>query len=268
MQGTGNSFVFGDLRSPKNKALFKKEFGKLSRKKLARMVCNMSTGIGADGFALFENTGPGAAVRWDFYNSDGSKAEMCGNAARCAGIYLSKGKALKKPFQLRTRAGLLEIKVNSIDKVQVEMTPIRYFERNQSITINGKKIAYAFVNSGVPHVVIQVKNLELSDKYRVLAKLIQAHHRFMPKSTNVTFYEKTGPRNIATASFERGVFDFTKACGTGAVAAAAVFSDKSSAQIKKIKLRVPGGVLNVDLAGVKPILTGPAKHIADFKIYL
>ena len=266
LHGTGNSFVFGDLRTPKNREQFRKAFNKISRKQLAKQICNPSTGIGADGFALFENTKKGAAVQWDFYNSDGSKAEMCGNAARCAGIYLTKGKPAKEPFHLRTGAGLIEIQVHSMDKIEVEMTEPKGLLMNQRLSVRGNSVRYDFINTGVPHAVIQVNNLDLSNKYRELARVIQNHSRFSPKGTNVTFYERIGPRSLACASFERGVADFTRACGTGAVAAAAIFSERSSAGVKKIKTRVPGGFLEVDLSWSHPHLTGPARWISDFKI--
>lgn len=267
LHGASNSFIFLDLRAPKKLDTFRRRFGKKMRARLARNICNPNTGIGADGFAIFErSTRPGIDIIWDFYNADGSKAEMCGNAARCAGLYLSRSRpksSAAKPFVLLTGSGPVRIQFANQDKIFVQMSKIKNWKEKQKIFVGGKTFTYSFVNSGVPHVVLATKKVPLNDGGRELARKIQNSPKFQPRSTNVSFYSVSSPGNIKSATFERGVFDFTKACGTGAVAAAYDYHKKNP-DYRRIKVNVPGGQLIVDFNEDRPILIGPARAIADF----
>jgi diaminopimelate epimerase len=268
LQGIGNSFIFVDLRNPERAGAFQKLLGPTKRAKFAQQICDPAFGIGADGLVLLQNSTEDSdgslRVSWDFYNSDGSKAEMCGNAARCVGLFLFRAQGTKT-LQLLTGAGPVRVTFQSEDQIEVEMPKLTKVSVGQSLRYKGRVIKYDFVNSGVPHAVIIVKKLKLDDSLRELARFFQKHSRFKPKSTNVTFLQKSSGKILA-ASFERGVEDFTKACGTGAVAAAFCFwlGNKSSKSLVKVQL--PGGLLQVDLSGDRPLLQGPARWIADFQI--
>jgi diaminopimelate epimerase len=151
------------------------------------------------------------------------------------------------------------------DQIEVEMPKLTKVSLGQSLRFKGRVIKYDFVNSGVPHAVITVKKLKLDDSLRELARFFQKHSRFRPKSTNVTFLQKASGKILA-ASFERGVEDFTKACGTGAVAAAFSFWAANNESKSLLKVQLPGGLLRVELSGDQPLLQGPAQWIADFEL--
>lgn len=267
LHGAGNSFIFIDLRDPDLRKRFSKSFKGVSRSNLAVGLCDLQSGIGADGFAIFEaSTSKSYDVKWDFYNSDGSKAEMCGNAARCAGLYLksvSGKKSTAKTISLKTGSGIVTVTTKNEDDISVEMAKVKNLKLRQSLRIAKSTVDFTFLNSGVPHAVIEDDRFDLTDSFRKLAKAIQKNKYFGPKSTNVTFYKVLGPAEIQSASFERGVFDFTLACGTGAVAAAVTYAAFNS-KFKKITVYVPGGKLFVDVKGERPILTGPARKVGDF----
>ncbi len=240
-------------------------------KQLVRDICDPFQGVGADGLLILRRGQEKRTYHWDFYNSDGSPAEMCGNAARCVGWFLAKKKKQKLPYYLHTGAGVVEIHVHSGDSIDVQMPKVSL--TNPSLCVNGvgnkKSVQGVFVNTGVPHFVVHLTKsddfnlaaLNQNEALKNLARAIQAHPTFQPAGTNVTFYVKASKNRILSASFERGVGAFTHACGTGAVAAAYAHLD---GQPGKIKVQVPGGLLSVIFAKKeRPHLLGPAKHVAD-----
>lgn len=263
LQGTGNSFLFVDLRTPTSQKNWKKVFPKKSRSKVAKEYCDPHFGVGADGFAIFEFN-KNNVLGWDFYNSDGSKAEMCGNAARCAGLFLSGASSRPRSFELSTGAGPVSIKYFDPDDISVTMPVLKNWKVDQHLVIGGRSIRYDFLNSGVPHVVIRLGQLKIDERLREIALKIQKHSRFRPQGTNVSFYSIRSRNKIHSASFERGVEGFTLACGTGAVACAAVHGRNSGASL--VHLQVPGGKLKVDLKHKRPLLIGPARKIIDFRV--
>jgi len=255
LHGTMNSFVFVDARTSTAKKSLKHWLGGKPLSAAARFVCSSSGGMGADGFVVLVKSFP-RGVEWDFYNSDGSRAQMCGNAARCAGAYL------KRRFQLLTGAGVVLVNPLGKNLFQVTMPQIVDHGAKSLRLKSGEVVTFQRVNTGVPHVVIERVGFS-PQSLRDLALEIQNHDDFKPEGTNVTFYEPRGPSKVRTATFERGVRNFTMACGTGAVAAAFVFAKGSA---KPVSVTVPGGQLKVKIrSGQLQILEGPAVRVSDFQ---
>lgn len=265
--GTGNTFLILDqLKTSKGfaKQQWHSTFGRQSRSKVSQKLCSIHQGIGADGFLVLEPDTT-ADLRWDFYNADGSKAEMCGNAARCVALYMHqiyKG----RDFSIRTGSGIVRAVVHSSKDIEVTMTSIKFYTPNLMTSVNGKKILFSFVQSGVPHSVVKVDNLNNVEKLGYIVDKIRALKRFYKHGTNVTFYKDAGINRIHSLTFERGVPGYTQSCGTGAVAAAFCYGAISNTT-KKIQVKVPGGHLSVrPNKGLHPILVGPAVIIAKFEI--
>lgn len=238
---TGNTFLI--LRGDKVP---------LSRRKaFAKTFCDSRTGLAADGcLYLIPGKSPINLI-WDFYNKDGSMAEMCGNAARAADQYSRDFWGLKtKVISFSTKAGVIETK-NEKKKISVEMPKAQFLSFNKSVV---------FVNTGVPHAVWFVKSLKEAQKK---IKTIQSLRHFKEGSKNgynVTLIQEKKRNQIQAMTFERGVEGFTLSCGTGAVAAAIAYRHRNLKEVEKtqfkVKVQMPGGDLWVSKKNSEIYLTG------------
>lgn len=226
-----------------------------------RKVCDRHFGIGADGLVVMQLNSD-SSTTWHFYNNDGSKAAMCGNAARAAAAWLNQ-RGRKFPHQLQTEFGTVVLNVLSADTYSAE---VNFAARPLMLRRIGPEAV--LINTGVPHVVLEVENevLKMSDKNLALP------HRWPQEAgaggANVTFFRRLTPDSIEAATFERGVEDFTLSCGTGVLAAAVVASsiDPSAASAAGqwpatgIVVRNPGGQLKVFAPNFPRslVLVGPA----------
>lgn len=251
IQGTGNDFLIIDCRAQNLS----------NAQELTKRLCHRNYGVGADGLILIKDS-ESADLKWDFYNSDGSSAEMCGNAARCMGRWAQLNN-FNLPFKLETLSGVVTISSPSSDLFSVKMAGILKDQPETDITINGENLTLHLIDTGVPHAVIETKNNKFTS-YKALCADIRNHSQFQPTGTNVTLYIPLGQQSIQSVSFERGVENFTLACGTGAVAAAYARHCKTKENL--ITVQVPGGDLKVDFSGEKPILIGPAEFVFNLEI--
>lgn len=221
------------------------------KKAIAREICNRQS---ADGFIFLH--GDGEKYKWWFYNNDGSDAEMCGNATRCVGFYIKNllGSPLDK-WDLQTVAGNITIRFVEKEIFKITMTAIR----------EGKSSHGFFCDTGVPHLVIEKEQLSVSAEQKEIARKLRNHIDFQPRGTNVTYVQLTSdPGKAKAVSYERGVEDFTAACGTGAVAAA--FYNLTKRGVRQTQVEMPGGTLMMDLSDLsKPEMTGPAVLLGSFE---
>lgn len=252
MQGSGNDFIFIDNREL--------GFPKQSMPLLAAKACKRAFGVGADGMVFLENPGPGveADYVWHFYNSDGSRAEMCGNASRCAAsLAFDLGLAPKKHV-IGTDAGPVRAEVfPETGEVEVELTTPKDLALNLEIPADDASLTLHFVNTGVPHAVIVEADNSKSDVARV-GRLVRFHEKFAPAGTNVNFITVKDRRNILLRTYERGVEAETFACGTGAAAAAVVARELGLAE-DQVALTTSGGEhLGISIKNSKVFLRGKA----------
>jgi diaminopimelate epimerase len=257
--GTGNDFLIVDIRGREKE--FDASLQGLSRAQWTAKICDRHFGLGADGLVLLQSS-TDLNLKWDFYNSDGSAAEMCGNAARCVGKWAEKH-FQNTIFKVETLAGPIQIEKGEDGEFVVQMNPISRAEFQQRLDLPGFKtpVEFSFINSGVPHAVIKVSDLSDRETLRRTARALRSHVHFGPAGTNVTFYRNLSESQIEALSFERGVEDFTLSCGTGAVAAAFEFYKQNKRG--EVRVRVPGGDLKVRFFSSSPQLIGPAIKIAD-----
>lgn len=210
MNGAGNDFIIIDHR----KAWLAGE----DQAEFARLICRHKFSVGADGLILIEDDEQ-ADFRWQFYNADGSLAEMCGNGARCAARYAHEHKISPAKMRFKTIAGIIEAEIQG-RKVRIKMTSPVDLRLNELMEIDGIERRLHHINTGVPHVVCFVDNITTS-QVQEWGRNIRFHPHYHPAGTNVNFVRQTAD-GLHIRTYERGVEDETMACGTGAVAAALI----------------------------------------------
>lgn len=214
MSGTGNDFIIIDNRG--------KNIADDEMVNLAVQACRRGQSVGADGLLLIENDEE-FDFAWRFFNSDGSEAEMCGNAARCvARLANLDGIAGTEPV-FRTIAGPIRAIVDGTS-VRVRLTRPQGLQPEFSLTLeDGRVLSAGFIDTGVPHTVLVLEDnmLESMDIHN-LGREIRYHEKFAPAGTNVNFVEIGKSGNLSIRTYERGVEAETLACGTGVVASAII----------------------------------------------
>jgi diaminopimelate epimerase len=214
MHGAGNDFIVTEESSLLNKDFISK-------------VCNRRRGIGADGLILISAPSPlelpeqkTALPRFkmSYFNSDGGEAEMCGNGLRCAALYAAKYLTASNntPILFETGAGLLKTELLDNGQVQIQI-PI--LNQPQAIEIDNKKCFT--VNTGVPHLVVPVDDLDSID-VAASGRKLRFEECFAPTGVNVDFISIPADKNspVLIRTYERGVENETSACGTGIAASA------------------------------------------------
>lgn len=183
-----------------NDFLITMAFKKQNHAKLAKELCNRFNGIGADGFVILLPHDR-LAYQWDFYNSDGSKANMCGNASRCVAHYAYYNKLAKKSHSFLSGAGIIEAQVSK-DIVEINLGEVKILQKNII-----EKDNFTLLDSGVRHLVAFRNSLEVD---KVYLKAMREKY-----NANVNIARILDNNNIELLTYERGVEDITLACGTG-----------------------------------------------------
>ncbi len=210
MSGAGNDFLVIDHRAP----LIARE----RMAEFARLVCRRRFSVGADGLFLIEPSTT-ADFRWRFFNADGSEAEMCGNGARCVARFACMHGIAPERMRFETLAGVIEATVAG-SQVTIGMTAPHSLQLDFEIEALGQRCTTHAVNTGVPHLVVFVDDLEGTD-VAGLGRVLRFHQLFAPAGTNVNFVGRT-KGGFAVRTYERGVEAETLACGTGVTAAALI----------------------------------------------
>lgn len=210
MNGTGNDFVVIDNRGGIVPLEEQAEF--------AKKVCRRMFSIGADGLILIEKSET-CDFSWNFYNADGSVAEMCGNGSRCAARFAYRHKICGPKMSFETLAGVIEAEIcEEEEHVRVKMTQPYDFRLDLSLRLDDVEYPVTYVNTGVPQAVIFVKEDDVPVKK--WGRKVRFHEIFEPKGANANFVRCLDDGKIKVRTYERGVEDETMACGTGAVASA------------------------------------------------
>lgn len=226
------------------------DWSAVKKKAFAKSVCEKQA---ADGFIYLRKS---PQLSWDFYNNDGSDAEMCGNATRCVGLYLSEIQHdPKQSWVLKTTAGPIHIQKQHDGEYKVIMTAIREMKSSKGY----------FCDTGVPHLIQEIQNIKDYLSHKTEAQKLRFDPEFQPQGTNVTYIELLPQKNkVKAVSYERGVEDFTQACGTGAMAAAAYNLKTRGATETEVEM--PGGMLKMSLADLQqPVMIGPAQWLGKFE---
>jgi diaminopimelate epimerase len=212
MSGSGNDFIFVDNRA--------RSFPHDDPARAARLLCRRGVSVGADGLVLIETADdPSLDFRWRFYNADGTTADMCGNAARCAARLAHMLGISGTTTVFLTGAGVIRAEVLGSGRVKLAMTDPRDTALDRSLTISGKKYDYHYSDTGVPHAVLVTDDVADMDVAQ-MGSAVRYHRDFAPFGVNANFVRVGNDGTVTIRTYERGVEAETLACGTGAVAAA------------------------------------------------
>ncbi|MDR0495991.1 MAG: diaminopimelate epimerase [Treponema sp.] len=245
MNGTGNDFII--INNIKEKVPFEK-FPAIAQK-----LCERHLSIGADGIMVVEKPESDAAdIKAHIFNADGSEAEMCGNGIRCIARYVWEEKLGGNPVKIDAKAGYVEVERLSKREYKVKLQNASVVKSGGTADINGWEYLYTYLelgNPGIPHIVVPMPPLIKTDRdaLRTIARQLRYYKDF-PKGANVNFYEQISADTVELITYERGVEDFTYACGTGSGSTALALYMQKIVTSNRVNLKVPGGLLKVELA--------------------
>ena len=266
MNGAGNDFI-----------LVENLHGELTQQqlsKLARTLCDRRMSIGADGLMAIVPAKANADFGMLFFNCDGTRGEMCGNGARCICRYGYETGLAGETQTIETTAGLVTGTRIDAKNYRIRLPdPVNL--QYLALDVDGKKVGCMYLelgNPGIPHAVVQYPGLREADEQALFefGRKLRYHPAF-PKGANVNFLEKTGEHRFYERTWERGVEDFTYACGTGTGASVYALAEKRRCG-DHAEVEVKGGLLIVDIVrdGKKCrdlLLTGPASMVCTGEIF-
>ena len=258
MQGAGNDFIIIDIDS--------ENIPVSALSGVAKRICSRRLSVGADGLMAVTKAENGGDYKMLFYNSDGTEGEMCGNGARCIARYGYENGLAGETQHIETVSGTVVGRRISERRYCVRMNDPTVIDLSREAA--GISCAYIELgNPGLPHAVVELDFDEMpDDKLYDLGKQLRWSDAF-PKGANVNFCRVAGENHIIAKTFERGVEDFTLACGTGASSLVAALTLMGKVTGENVKVDMPGGQLEISLTvegeTVKDIfLTGPTNIVA------
>jgi diaminopimelate epimerase len=251
MSGSGNDFIFLDHRDV--------DWESWDLPQVTRLLCRRRISVGADGLVLIvPPKDPGNDFAWRFFNADGSEAEMCGNAARCAARFANlKGIVRSAHMRFETLSGVIEARLVG-EGARVRMGDPSGIRPQVTLILPEGELELVYINTGVPHAVRFVEHLE-NVQVDELGRLIRFHEAFAPSGTNVDFVEPVDSFTLKMRTYERGVEGETLACGTGAVASAIAAHLAGRAEPPVQVITQSGGRLKVDF-----LAKGPGEYTQVF----
>lgn len=273
MHGAGNDYIYVNC--------FKEKVENINE--TAKKVSDRHFGIGSDGLVLICPSDK-ADFRMDMYNSDGTQAEMCGNATRCVGKYVhDKGLTDKTTVTLETLAGIKILKLNLDDNGEVETVCVNMGQPElvpknipidseldrfiqQPVTVDGKEYLVTGVSMGNPHAITYIDDVDNFEIEKIGPKF--ENHELFPRRINTEFAQIVDRKTIKMRVWERGAGE-TLACGTGACATM-VAANLSDLVDDEADLVLIGGTLHIrwDKEENNIYMTGPAKFVFDGTITL
>ncbi len=250
-QGTGNDFVMVD-----NRQLFFPKTDTL----LIEKLCDRRFGVGADGLILLENDSE-TNFRMIYYNSDGNESSMCGNGGRSIVAFAQKLGVISNKTTFIATDGLHHATIDEDGIVSLQMKDV------DDIKIEPD---YVFLNTGSPHHVVLIDDLEHYDIKESGAK-IRYSDLYGKEGSNVNFVKQIAENQYAVRTYERGVEDETLSCGTGVTAVAIAMHSTGKSTSNEINLDVQGGKLKVSFENKnnsykKVHLIGPATFVFEGEI--
>lgn len=267
MNGAGNDFIII------NNIIEKIPVERLPE--AAKKLCHRRFSIGADGLMAVEKPEGDGDFRMLFFNSDGSMGEMCGNGARCICRYGYESGLSGELQKVETTAGMVTGSRLSDREYRIRLNDPSALRLDEKITAGEAAYMCSYVElgePGIPHCVTEWKGLREYPKEKLydVAKALRKHEGY-PKGANVNFYDVEPDGTVFERTFERGVEDFTCACGTGTGATAAVLALKGFVSGRNVAVDMEGGRLFIDVTAeggkVRDIfLTGPTNIVAKGEV--
>lgn len=268
MNGAGNDFILLDAIA--------EPFDESAAPALARALCDRRRSVGADGLMLVTRAEGDADYRMRFYNSDGSLGEMCGNGARCICRFGFENGLAGETQRVETTAGLVTGWRMGKRLYRIRLNDPCHMRLNGTAEADGITYDCAYVelgDPGIPHAAVPIAGLRDYDAAALLrlGRTLR-HYPDFPKGANVNFYEIIGPDHVYERTYERGVEDFTYACGTGTGSVVTVLTLLGKVSGKHVRVDMTGGTLYVDAerdaAGrvTDLYLTGPTNVVCKGEI--
>ncbi|PAF44569.1 diaminopimelate epimerase [Helicobacter sp. 11S02629-2] len=235
------------------------------RSALAKSICNRHFGVGADGLVvLLPLKGDfKESYKWEFYNDDGSRAAMCGNASRCVAFYAALNGLASLKHSFLTEAGPIEVEVFPHTNLQAESileVSSTLGEAKLLSTHKEEGLEFSLVLMNIPHLVHFAKTKEEFLRLTHNLSFLKALRDKYDANVNIAFIESSGALSYAT--FERGIEGITLACGTGACAVYSLLN------IAESKILIPPSKekLSVFKVGQKIGFKGEVKRICDINM--
>lgn len=237
------------------------------------VLCDRHAGIGADGVIRVVRAGSvrewdGDPTLWfmDYFNADGSVAEMCGNGLRVFARHLiNEQLVMSGSFDVATRAGVKHVDVARHGLIATDVGRVRIAAEPVAVRVGDEQWEAVKVDVGNPHAVVFVDDGVLEELDLTRPPGWEPESAF-PEGVNVEFVHVADPGRLSMRVHERGVGE-TMSCGTGVVASAAAYRARTGWD-DTIQVRVPGGELSVDLVGDEARLTGPAVIIGRGEFWI
>ena len=265
VHGAGNDFIIINL--------IKEDIPAEKLSVIAKRLCTPKLSIGADGLMAVckPDEGVEADYKMLFYNADGGTGEMCGNGARCIARYGYENGLAGETQRIQTESGIVIGTRKSERLYKVRLNNPSRIELDYDVEHDGVRYKTSYVELGVPglpHAIVQCEGLADADlnTLRETGCALRFHKAF-PKGANVNFYELLSKDSVLIRTFERGVEDFTLACGTGSGAVGIALLLKELMDGDELRVINPGGDLfisiNRDGHDIKDVfLTGPTNIVA------
>ena len=243
LQGAGNDFILID-----NQEL---NFASEQLTKFAARVSTRRVSVGADTLIAVEAARGSGDFYARFFNADGSEAEMCGNGARCVARWAFETGIAKEKMIIETIAGDVPAERLGKRTYRVQLNSPTVFEADKLLQVDGKEVTVEYVelgNPGIPHLVVHVPDLAMTELETILdfARKLRIHPAF-EKGANVNFYDILSDQTVVERTYERGVEDFTLACGTGTGSTAYALTKKGLVKSDPVVIEVLGGQLQVNV---------------------
>lgn len=242
---------------------------------VARTLCERHLSIGADGLMVVDAPTQGGDYKMLFFNSDGSVGEMCGNGARCICRYGFENGLAGETQTVETTAGIVTGKRIDSRLYKIRLNDPTTVKLDSPVEVDGVRYACAYVelgDPGLPHAVVPFHDLKNADEneLRELGRKLRWHPAF-PKGANVNFYELTGEDRVFERTFERGVEDFTYACGTGTGSVVTVLTLQGRVSGRGVQVDMTGGrlIIDVEREGSRVTdlyLTGPTNIVCKGEV--
>ncbi len=242
---------------------------------IARIICKRRSSVGADGLMVIEEAKSGGDFHMLFYNLDGSVGEMCGNGARCICRYAYENDLAGETQRIETTAGLVTGWRLDTRNYRIRLNDPSRIELSKKAYIDGKEIEYSYVelgDPGIPHAAVAIPNLKdiPAENLFELGKKLRYYEAFS-KGANVNFYDILGEDYLFERTWERGVEDFTYACGTGTGAVVTVLTLLGKVSGCGVQVDMEGGRLVIDIerecGEIKNLyLSGPTNIVAKGEI--
>ena len=268
LQGIGNDFIAIDGR---NDHIDNNNYGDLAKK-----VCHRRFSVGADGLLVVKDNDE-ADVEMVYYNSDGSRASMCGNGLRCFAKFVYDNNIVNKDeFEVYTLDGIKKIKIDLNDNKDIKSITVNMgrgsFQShnipvdtdkevfiNEKIHILDKEFIVSSMLMGVPHTVVFVDDINMEEIHKY-GPIIEKHEIF-PQNTNVNFVKIIDNKNILVRTWERGC-GYTLGCGTG-MTASVIISNFLNKVDKSVNVTSEGGSIKISLINDEAYMSGKAQKICE-----